>query len=191
MNSDILLLTEPYYQGKVLRLYAPGWDSICKLRCAILVRRDIVHASQTLQHPDVVSTRIGNTDVVCAYSSPNEDNTGILLFLHQLVSGNSRKVIIGGDFNCSTSLIPSYHTHDQGIEFEMLILQTELEILNNSQSTWHRGNKRSIIDYILTREVSAHSYSILHDDSHSDHFFLSFQVEHEDPSVHPYSTLTQ
>ena len=83
MEVDIVMLTEPYYAVGASRPHVPGWDAICGPRSAILIRRNIAHVPQQLQHADVVTTTIGETQLICVYSSPNESNTEILLFLHR------------------------------------------------------------------------------------------------------------
>lgn len=184
-NADVLLLTEPYYPTSQNKICAPGWDAICGPRSAILVRRDIVHTEQPLPHQDVVAARIDNTLVLCAYASPNEDPTGLFTLLQQVTSGNTLGKVLGGDFNCTTSLIPGYQTSARGADFEDLIAHVGLVINNTPAPTWHRGNHRSINDYILTKGVTASEYHTLEDDSQSDHIFIAFNVEMNAPQRDP------
>ena len=173
-NIDILLMTEPYYPTYTNRVYAPGWDMVCGPRSAILVRRDLEHTPQISQHNDVVMTQVGETLIICAYSSPNEDNTEILLYLHDAIASTPKPVILAGDFNCTTSFIPGYTTNARGLEFETLITQAVLTIQNNTQPTWRRGDQYSINDYVCTRGREVTLFRVHLDDSHSDHFLISF-----------------
>ena len=58
-NVNIFLLTEPYHPTYHPKIQVPWWDAICGPRSAILVRKDITHATQPLPHVDVVAARIG------------------------------------------------------------------------------------------------------------------------------------
>ena len=79
-----------------------------------------------------------------------------------LASCNQR-VIVGDDFNCTTSFIPGYQTNDRGEKFELVVTQTGLTIKNNSVPTWRRGDVSSINNYILTRRTASANYQILED----------------------------
>ena len=185
MNIDILLLTEPYYPAYQQKVCAPGWDAVCGPRSAILVRKDIIHSTQPLPHPDVVATRIGDTLVVCSYASPSEDHTGRFSFLQQLTAGNSLGIVLASDFNCTTSLIPGYQTCSRGADFEDLIVQVGLTINNTPDPTWHRGKYRSINDYVLTKGLTASGYQVLVDDPYSDHSLITFETGYNAPKRDP------
>ena len=112
MDTDIVLLMEPYYSKNSTKVYAPEWDTVCGPRSAILVRRDITHIPQPTTHPDIITTSISGTQIICVYTSPNEDINPALLTLHSMLGQQNARVIIGGDFNCTTSLIPGFQTND-------------------------------------------------------------------------------
>ena len=95
-NVDVLLLTELYYPTYHKMIQVPGWDAICSPRSMILVRRDIIHATQPLPHADVVAAHIGDMLVLCSYASPNEDPTDLFHFLQQLVASSTLGIVLGG-----------------------------------------------------------------------------------------------
>ena len=94
---------------------------------------------------------------------------------------------MGGDFNCTTSLIPRYSTNARVVDFEDLVTQACLMVINNSKPTWHRGKHESINDYILTKGIAAREYQTLkgEEDLCSDQYFINFKIEFEAPSHNP------
>ena len=96
-----------------------------------------------------------------------------------LVQQNTR-VILGGDFNCTTSLIPGYQIDDCGTDFETLLLQINLVIKNSPDPTYS-----SINDYILARSIVITHYQVLDNDSHSDHSIITFDADLNATMVEP------
>lgn len=175
-NVDILFITEPAY-SKTKKLSAPGWDSICSDRSAILVRRNIKHCPITTGHNDIVATQVGNLTFICSYTSPSEDVLDLLLPLRALLDLVSTPLVLCGDFNCQTSLIPGYNTTARGVHFEDLLQLTGLTLANDTTPTWRRGNVESINDYICYKDVGVSNYKVLqYEESHSDHSFITFGI---------------
>ena len=170
-NYDVHMVIEPYYPTGTPAIRGQGWEAICGSRSALLIRNNIRHTPLITGHPDIVATITGDTTVVCTYASPNEPIDPVLDALKTfLQSHNPSQVIMGGDFNCRTALIPGYQTNRRGAMFEDLLQTTALNILNTPEPTWQRGNLTGINDYICTRELlCTHTAS---EDSHLEHHFV-------------------
>ena len=177
-NHDILLLTKPYYSPGTRTIKAQGWEAVCVDHSALLVRSNIKHTPIPMAHPDIVATQIRGTTIMCIYTSPNEDIRAPLDALLGLITSITSPVILCGDFNCKTALVPGYETNARGVAFENLLHHTGLEIQNNSDPTWQRWNITSLNDYFCCRGVGMNSYRVHTDkDSLSDHFLISATAE--------------
>ena len=172
LDCHIIMLTEPYYHPQEATLQYRGWSAVSGPVSAILLREEIEHTPLPSPHQTIVATKVGRCTITCAYASPNREIEEVLDPLQPFFQGISGPIILCGDFNCRTSIIPGYMTNPRGRQFEELISNTHLQISNSSCPTWSRGVRTGINDYICQRSIPCTRYEVLENDSLTDHKLL-------------------
>ena len=170
LGVDFLCVTEPFASGG--RISAPGWNQWMVGRSAILIRSNIRALQIPTTAPETVCISLGTFTLLCTYISPNSYIGNTLGPLEADLQMIQTPMLLVGDFNCRTNLIPGQVTNNRGEAFEDFILANQLVIRNTTTPTWRRNNQHGINDYFCSRGLNA-DVEVLEDiASLSDHSFV-------------------
>lgn len=157
-----------------------------------LTDRDHVAIQLDLQLPGGAIIK----SVICSIYLPGDskDITEDLRFITKIrkyCNVNNRELIIGGDFNSHNEIWGSATTTPRGDETLDIIIKEGLHLLNKgSMPTYDQGNGRqSVIDLTLaTKRISEKifDWSVIQEDSFSDHKKITFSLEAEEIQETPY-----
>ena len=172
---DIIVVTEPYVPPNG-PISSPEFLHTSNGRCAIfyspLLKIDVLRSSNL---PNVCAIAVGeNLTLVGGYFSPNEPL--LLSPLTSFLNSIRSPLIVAGDFNCTTSFLPSQTTNTRGEIFENFLFDSGLALQNSSQPTRIHNNIASINDYICTRSCSIDDFYIHDSDTLSDHLYITFSI---------------
>ena len=176
IGVDCIAVTEPYASGG--RISAPDWVQWIVGRSAILARKPVQGLQIPVSAPDTVCVNLGSFTLICTYVSPNSPIDLVLEPLEQDLRNLTSPILLVGDFNCRTAVIPGYQTDQRGERFEDFILTSGLAVNNPPSVTWTRGNLSGVNDYFCSRGIQAPTVEVLSNTaSLSDHLFVLVTVD--------------
>lgn len=190
-GTDVVLITEPYAPRG--RVSASGWKQHIKGSSALLHLPHHNTFSVATLVDNLVVTRFKDLTVMVAYLSPNIDIQQVrtwFLALEQEIHLLDGPLLLVGDFNCRTSLIPGVRSDTRGREFEEFLLTTELQMWIPNAVTWVGNNSQGYNDCVLTRDVSLRHARVLVDTpSLSDHRYIELEIGSSTPPPPPSTRL--
>jgi len=115
-GADIVCITEPYARNKKLRV--DGWNVLISGRAAVLLRKSIDGLELPSTVPDTVLVALPDLTICVCYASPNARLADTLEPLLPELRAVRGRLLVVGDFNCRTSIIPGVQTDRRGSLFE-------------------------------------------------------------------------
>ena len=186
-RKDIVLVTEPYTPRG--RISAPGWKQHVNGSAALLHLPHLVTFPVTTPVSNVVVLRFVDFTIVVAYLSPNDTIASVRSWfqaLEQAVISLDGPLLVIGDFNCRTSIIPGVRTDQRGQELEEFLLMTELQTWIPNAPTWVGHNSEGYNDCVLTRGlVLRHARVLVDTPSLSDHRYIELELGSATPPLAP------
>ena len=181
---DVALLSE------VSRAPVHGYQRFDAGRAAILIRYGIegkmLHAVG-----ETVAVRIGDTNIVSTYWSPNESVERSLLELDEVIRTNpNAKWLIGGDLNIGLAPIVKYESLNWRKQQRTEAAQTIIDsygfaVWNDGSPTCFHMGYESVNDYTLTLGVEVRGWSMVCTPTMCDHQYIVYQIEMEGAAVRP------
>ena len=178
---DIVAITEPYAPRG--HMSAPGWQHFRCGRTGIWVRRGIQTLQLPMESPEATVLRIGNLTVAVAYFTPSQPVDGPLATLAQDLMGLDGPLLLLGDFNCHTGLVPGLETDRRGEHFEDFLLAIEADFWIPNAPTWLGPNGLTgYNDSVCYRQVVINSAAVLVDQpTYSDHRYIEVNIQADIP----------
>lgn len=172
---DIVAITEPYAPRG--RISAPGWQQFCQGRTGLWIRRGIKELQLSTDFAEAIMVQISSLTLAVAYFSPAKHIDGPLRTFSQDLAQADGPLLLLGDFNCRTSLIPGNQTDCRGKLFEDLIA-TEADIWIPNAPTWTGPNGLSgYNNSVCYRQLNVECAEVLTDQpSNSNHRYIKIDI---------------
>lgn len=174
-KAAVICITEPYAPRK--HISAPGWNKYLNDRAALLHSSYLTTFSIQTTLENVVVIRFSDFLILVAYTSPNAPVQPWLQELEQLILTLDGPLLVIGDFNCRTALVPGIQSDARGREFEEFLLATGLQFWVPNAPTWIGHRSQGYNDCVLTRNLHLKYAKVLEDvPSLSDHRYIELEI---------------
>lgn len=129
LTKNILLITELFTKNSSIP--APGWNSVFNGKSSILIRKGVLFFSFNPLIPNLTHIKIQRINILSIYCPPSSDLPPLLDALASYLL-NFPRVILSGDFNCSSSLLPLHPLNFRGHSFDSFLLTSNFILLNDN-----------------------------------------------------------
>lgn len=178
---DLILVSEPYGQNENPSKIT-GYTIIGSGRACIYLKRGIEAKTMYCQG-ESVAIKIGATNIVSAYWSPNiEIERGLWELTEIIQNKEDEQWIITGDLNIGLSPVVDqstlpYRKRERSEKAQIYIEAFDLRIENNTSPTCRHMDTESINDYTLTKQVEIKKWQVQSEISYSNHEYITFTAK--------------
>ena len=187
-QADIVAITEPYASRG--RISAPGWTVYHQGNAAVLTRPHLRALQVPLKSSNSVCLCLQDFALVVGYISPNRDAGPWFLDLESDLQSVAGPILLVGDFNARTSLVPGIITDLRGEYLEDLVTSSSLDFWPPNAPTRADHQSEGYNDCVITRGLHLHHAAVRPDIySHSDHRFIYMEFASSIPPAPPHQKL--